>query len=69
MIILLEPHPQINIQDAAAGLLGKEIFVGWPHLTEGKVISIMDQTTSISQHTIQADTKVFNLKSKTVVDQ
>lgn len=69
MIILLQPHQTVNIQDVAAALLGKEIFVGWPHLTEGKVISVMDQTTSISQHAMQTDQKVFNLKSRTVVDQ
>lgn len=69
MVVLLEPHPPVTIQDISAVLLGKEIFVGWPHLSEGKVISIMDQSTSITSNGIQTDKKVFNLKSKTVVDQ
>lgn len=69
MIVLLEPHPPVTIQDVAANLLGKEIFVGWPHLSEGKVISVIDESTSISSNGMQADKKVFNFKSKTVTDQ
>lgn len=69
MVVLLEPHAPITIQDAAATLLGKELFVGWPHLSEGKVISVMDQSTSISSNGVQNDKKIFNLKSRTVVDQ
>ncbi|XP_037036647.1 5'-3' exoribonuclease 1 isoform X2 [Bradysia coprophila] len=68
MIVQLEPHPPITIQDAAAMLLGKEIFVGWPHLSEGKVISVMDESTTISTNGCQSDKKVFNFKSKTVID-
>lgn len=69
MVVLLEPHPPVTIKDTAATLLGKEIFVGWPHLSEGKVISVMDESTVISANGIQFDKKVFNLKSKTVVEQ
>lgn len=69
MVILLEPHPPVNVQDLASAFLGKEIFVGWPHLTEGKVISIMDQTISISKDSVKTDNRVFAAKSKTVVDQ
>lgn len=69
MVVLLEPHPSVTIQDVAASLLGKEIFVGWPHLSEGKVISVMDESTMISSNGMQSDKKIFNLKSKTVVDQ
>lgn len=69
MIILLEPHTPITIQDAAANLLGKEIFVGWPHLSEGKVISVMDESVTITSNGCTSDKKTFNLKSKTVAEQ
>lgn len=69
MIIELEPHPPITIQDAAITLLGKEIFVGWPHLSEAKVISVIDETTTLSANGCQSDKRIFNAKSKTVIDQ
>lgn len=69
MIVQLEPHPPITIQDAAAMLLGQEIFVGWPHLSEGKVMSVTDESTTLSTNGCQSDKKIFNFKAKTVTDQ
>ncbi|XP_047520922.1 5'-3' exoribonuclease 1 isoform X3 [Pieris napi] len=61
MIVQVLPEEDTNppIQELALGLLGKIIWVGWPHLTRAKVISVSnekvrlhhnDQQTSIGLH-------------------
>ena len=37
-----------NARDVAAELIGKEIWVGWPHMVEAKVTGILDETTVFS---------------------
>lgn len=69
LVILLEPHPTVSLQELAASLIGNEIFVGWPHLTEGKVLSVMDEENVITADGIQIEKRLFNMKSKLVVEQ
>lgn len=44
---LAEDEAQGNYDLAAIGasLIGKEIFVGWPHLSEAKVVSVSDENS------------------------
>lgn len=34
--LIRDPAPEPHIDDVARELLGKEIWVGWPHLTKAK---------------------------------
>jgi len=55
----------------AKELLGKEIFVGWPHLREAKVIRVSDNTKKYNCNgDIQDnDQRTFHMQSSGIIDQ
>ena len=52
MIIMVQPDELEQakpIEDVAKELLGKTVFVGWPHLIEAKVIKVMDDEKTFAE--------------------
>lgn len=75
MIISIdETPPQIDIQTLAQEFIGKELYVGWPHLREAKVFAVSDAKTKIEKTGIETfdgnnGNGEFRLLSKHVKDQ
>ena len=43
MILRLEDQGRPEVTDVAQALIGCEVWVGWPHLVEAKVIAVQSQ--------------------------
>ena len=48
MILYVTPKPKPDLFASAQRLIGKCIFVGWPHLFEAKVIAISNSTIKLT---------------------
>ncbi|XP_076684631.1 5'-3' exoribonuclease pacman isoform X2 [Andrena cerasifolii] len=48
MILHVTPPPEPNLSVIASELLGKIVFVNWPHLTEAQVTAVSNSDTKIS---------------------
>lgn len=46
MILSILPRPTPDTAELANEILGKSIFVSWPHLVEARVIAVSSQDTS-----------------------
>lgn len=75
MIISIdETPPKVDLQTFAQQYLGKEIYVGWPHLREAKVFAVSDAKTKIEATGVEnfessTGNGEFRLLSKHVKDQ
>lgn len=47
MILKIVPKPKPDLLTVANQLLGKSVFVGWPHLIEALVIGVSDDKWKI----------------------
>ena len=43
MMLLLEDQGRPDIREVASELLGKEIWVAWPHMVEAKVVGVVSE--------------------------
>lgn len=60
----------INLTNIGKSLWQKEIFVGWPHLTEAKVIAVCTQDILFHEGAIQkGDIKVFDIQARALSSQ
>lgn len=48
MILHIIPPPELNLTKIASELLGKTVFVNWPHMTEARVIGVSNCDTKLS---------------------
>eukprot|EP00095_Tigriopus_kingsejongensis_P010572 maker-scaffold1137_size60140-snap-gene-0.17 protein:Tk10572 transcript:maker-scaffold1137_size60140-snap-gene-0.17-mRNA-1 annotation:"5 -3 exoribonuclease 1" len=55
MIVFLEGQTSVSAIDVAESLLNQEVWVGWPHMTEAKVVSISDSKT---RHSVRSNGKI-----------
>lgn len=56
-----------NLAAIGAELIGKEVFVCWPHLSEAKVVSVLDQENEFNINGPQKlDERVFNMHDKSL---
>lgn len=47
-----------TIEEIYKDLLNKEIFVGWPHLTQAKVVAVSNSTTYLGIYPVTAEQEV-----------
>lgn len=72
MIIRIdEKMAELSLEELAEHFIGKEIYVGWPHLREAKVIAVSDAKTKITDKNFksQNDEQEFRLNVKQILDQ
>lgn len=72
MIIKIDEKPlNVDIDELAKLYLDKEIYVGWPHLREAKVIAVSDNSTKIDKFGKDSipDNREFMLHVKQLLDQ
>lgn len=50
MIIRIdEIPPEMDIETLAKHFMDKEVYIGWPHLREAKVIAVSDSKTKVEK--------------------
>lgn len=75
MIISIdEDRPELDLIMLAQEFIGKEIYIGWPHLREAQVFAVSDAKTKIERTGIENfdgsnGNGEFKLLSKHVKDQ
>lgn len=75
MIIQIdEVTPDLSTEELAEKYLGKEVYIGWPHLREAKVIGVSDATLKIMKNENEITRSTtggyeFNLQVKQLQDQ
>lgn len=75
MIIRIdEKRPELSTEELANLYLGKEVYIGWPHLREAKVIAVSDDKIRIFKNENEVTTTTsasfeFNLHLKQLQDQ
>lgn len=58
---------EYDLAAIGAGLLGKEVFVCWPHLSEAKVVAVLDRENELNDKGSQKiDERVFNMQYKSL---
>ncbi|XP_012251889.2 5'-3' exoribonuclease 1 isoform X2 [Athalia rosae] len=58
MILEISVTPAPNLTDLANEILGKSIFVSWPHLVEARIIAIASRDTKFALSDVQGETTV-----------
>lgn len=59
-----------ELLDIAEELMGKEVFVGWPHLRESKVVGISTSDQKVTRSGLEPNDKNrFAMESKAVILQ
>lgn len=48
MLLTLENQGRPDIREVAQAMIGKEVWVGWPHLIEAKVTAVSNQSSLVS---------------------
>lgn len=72
VIKIEEPVEDVELKTLASNLLNKEIFVGWPHLREAKVVAVSNVEGKIDKqgYTKYEDrSREFTLLVKHMLDQ
>lgn len=74
MVIRIDETPaELSIQEFADHFLGKEVYVGWPHLREAKVFAVSDEKTKIDSSGVEKfdanGNGEFRLLAKHIIDQ
>lgn len=73
MIINIDEEPlNVDIQTLAKQFIGKEIYIGWPHLRLAKVFAVSDAKTRIEKSGVEdfkEGNREFSLQSKFVAAQ
>lgn len=68
MILSITPKETPNLMTLASELLGKSVYVGWPHLKEAFVIGITDSDVKFSLINPSDGYSDNNLKKEEVKD-
>lgn len=50
IVKIIPTEENVDLETLASKLLDKELYVGWPHLREAKVIAVSDATGKIDKH-------------------
>lgn len=59
-----------DMTELGKGLLGKEIFVCWPHLSEARVVSLIDRDSEYTTEGLRKlDTRQFDMQHRSLVNQ
>lgn len=74
IIHIVEIRPELSTEELADKYLDKNVYIGWPHLREAKVIGVSDETVKIVKNgnEITKSTPTnneFNLQKKQLQDQ
>lgn len=72
VIKIQEPEEIVELKTLATNLLGKEVFVGWPHLREAKVVAVSNAEGKIDKHgytKYEDRSREFTLLVKHMIDQ
>ena len=48
MILHVKPHPSTDLTTMGSTLLGKSVYVNWPHLKEGLVIGVSESSSKMN---------------------
>lgn len=66
-----EREKKYDLAAIGASLVGKDIFVGWPHLTEAKVVSVSDAIAEFANGSLcrQSDQRRFDMQVKSTQTQ
>ena len=69
-VITNEDHENYKLSDIAKKLVGKEVFGGWPHLTEVKVVAVCDSEWKWDKSDLEKmDSRLYDMQSRTLVNQ
>lgn len=59
MIIKIVEEEERDPEDIPVELLGSNVFIGWPHLIEGRVVAISNQKT---KYVSMGDSNQYNME-------
>lgn len=68
---VVEPVGQERLSEIAGQLLGEEIFVGWPHIVEARVVAVSDSQFEITDdaNVLPSDDRKFQQQCKSLSSQ
>ena len=66
MMLSLEPQGRPDIREVAKALLGSEVWVGWPHLVEAKVLAVQGQGVFIDANGEKKDNGDFERQARSI---
>lgn len=66
MMLSLEPQGRPDIREVAKALLGSEVWVGWPHLVEAKVLAVQGQGVFIDAQGEKKDGGDFERQARNI---
>ncbi|XP_042312983.1 5'-3' exoribonuclease 1 isoform X2 [Sceloporus undulatus] len=58
-ILVTEDSEELNIENVASSVLGKSVFVNWPHLEEARAVAVSDGETKFSLEELPGTQKLY----------